>query len=339
MNLTIYTNAEGFDALRSEWNALLTRSRANTLFLTWEWQTTWWRCLGEGDLFILAWHDAGALVGIAPLYYHPDGAGRQRFDLVGCVEVSDYLDLICASGYEQAVYDACLAWLLDDQSPSWDEAHLCNLAQNSLSYTLLPERAAARGLHAVVTVEDVCPLITLPDSFESYLQEQLSKKQRHEIRRKLRRVEEDGRSRWYVASAEGDISAATDAFLHLHRLSDAAKNNFMTSDMERFFRTLMAVMQQAGWLHLAFIEINGDKAATMLCFIYEGRVFVYNSGYDPTSYAELSPGIVLTTWLIEDAIARGLRCFDFLQGNEVYKYRFGAQDTLVYSVVLRHVQA
>jgi CelD/BcsL family acetyltransferase involved in cellulose biosynthesis len=78
------------------------------------------------------------------------------------------------------------------------------------------------------------------------------------------------------------------------------------------------------------MEINGAKAAAMLAFNYKNRLLIYNSGYDPANYAELSPGIVLTSYIIEDAIKRGLTILDFLQGNEVYKYRFGAVDTFVY---------
>lgn len=68
MQLKIFTDETGFDLLRSHWNNLLTSDAANTVFLTWEWQSTWWRCLGTGDLYLLAWFDDGRLVGIAPLY-------------------------------------------------------------------------------------------------------------------------------------------------------------------------------------------------------------------------------------------------------------------------------
>ena len=89
MDLKLYTDVSGFDALHSQWNELLARSQADAFFLTWEWQTIWWRCLGQGDLYLLAWFDAGQLAAIAPLYLHDDEAGQRRFDLVGCVEVSD----------------------------------------------------------------------------------------------------------------------------------------------------------------------------------------------------------------------------------------------------------
>jgi CelD/BcsL family acetyltransferase involved in cellulose biosynthesis len=335
VELKIYTDESGFAALHDDWNTLLARSRSNTLFLTWEWQTTWWRCLGEGDLYLLAWFDAGRLAAIAPLYLHDDDAGQRRFDLVGCVEVSDYLDLIVEDGREDAVYRALLDWLAGDDCPPWAVTGLCNLAETSLTHRLLPELAAGRGWEAVTTLEDVCPLIQLPDSFDTYLQEILSKKQRHEVRRKLRRIEEEASVRWHVVDSISDLGQEIDAFIHLHRLSKQEKQSFMTEGMETFFRTVMQAMHDAGWLHLAFIEVNGARAAAMLSFIYDGRLLVYNSGYDPTSYAELSPGIVLTTRVIEDAIGRGLRIFDFLQGNEVYKYRFGAHDTAVYSTVIR----
>lgn len=339
MNLKIFNDLSGFDVLRPEWNALLARSRFNQLFLTWEWQTTWWRCLGQGELYLLAWYDQGRLVGIAPLYLHNDETGQRRFDLVGCVEVSDYLDLIVQAGCEEAIYSALLDWLNSDSCPPWDVTGLCNLAETSLTHRRLPELAAGRGWHAVTTMEDVCPLILLPGSFEDYLQNVLSKKQRHEVRRKLRRIEEEAAVRWEVVDGTSDLSREIDAFVRLHRLSKQEKLGFMTEEMEAFFRAIMQTLHDAGWLHLAFIEVNGARAAAMLSFVYDGRLLVYNSGYDPASYAELSPGIVLTTRVIEDAIQRGLRVFDFLQGNEVYKYRFGAQDTAVYSTVIRRTPA
>lgn len=334
MELRIFTDTAAFDVLRADWNPLLARSRANTLFLTWEWQTTWWRCLGEGNLYLLTWYDADRLVGIASLYLHDTDNGQRRFDLVGCVEVSDYLDLIIEAGYEDAVYAGYLAWLTGPTSPAWDAAQLCNLPQTSATHRRLPELAAGLGLEAVTRVEDVCPVIALPDTFETYLQDGLSKKQRHEVRRKLRRIEEETTVRWYRSTDPAALPTDLDAFIHLHRLSDAEKNEFMTAAMEAFFREAITAMQRAGWLYLAFIEVNSEKAATMLAFIYNDSLLVYNSGYDPAQYSELSPGIVLTTYIIEDAIQLGLRVFDFLQGNEVYKYRFGAQDTLVYSTLI-----
>ena len=335
MQLKVFKDGAGFVALRPHWNGLLESSPANTLFLTWEWQSTWWRCLGEGDLYLLAWFDDDRLVGIAPLYLTQGDDGMRRFALVGCVDVSDYLDVIAAPGCEDVVFAALLDWLQSPAAPAWDVVSLCNLPQNSATHRRLPELAAAGGLTSVVAVDDVCPIIELPADYETYLQDVLSKKQRHEVRRKARRIEEAAAVTWYAIDGASDLRAETDAFIELHRLSTTEKHSFMTSEMQGFFQEIVREMHQAGWLYLAFIELNGQRAAAMLGFIYDGRLLVYNSGYDPQSFAELSPGIVLTSYIIEDAINRNLRVFDFLQGDEVYKYRFGASDTLVYDVTIQ----
>lgn len=326
----MYRDATGFQALRSQWNALLRRSRSDNLFLTWEWQSTWWRCLGEGDLYLLAWRDGDALVGLAPLYLVADGDGRRTFHLVGCVDVSDYLDVLAAAGEEERVYAALLAWLTGPDAPPWDVLSLCNLPQTSWSHNRLPEMAAAQGLPCVVSVEDVCPIIELPDSWEAYLEQRLNKKQRHEVRRKLNKIAREAAPRWVLVGPDADLEEETASFIALHRQSTPAKHSFMTPTMEGFFFAIARALHEKGWLHLSFLEINGDRAAAMLAFRYGDRLMIYNSGYRPEAYAELSPGIVLTSYLIQDAIAQRLPVFDFLQGPEVYKYRFGAVDTLVY---------
>jgi CelD/BcsL family acetyltransferase involved in cellulose biosynthesis len=338
VELSLYRDDNGFAVLRSQWNQLLARSRSDNLFLTWEWQTTWWRCLGEGELWLLAWHDAGDLVAIAPLYLTIDDDGLRHFSLVGCIEVSDYLDLIIAAGHEDAVYQALLAWLHSPAAPAWDRMTLCNLPQDSPTHRRLPEVAAANGVTCVTSVEDVCPIVELPGDWEIFLEERVSKKQRHEVRRKLRKIEREAQYHWRLVDNQADLAAEMASFIDLHRASTQEKHSFMTPDMQAFFAEMTQVMHAAGWLHLSFLEINGDRAAAMLGFVYKDRILIYNSGYKPDAYAELSPGIVLTSHVIQDAIHRGLRVFDFLQGNEVYKYRFGAVDTLVYRTYIERAR-
>jgi hypothetical protein len=81
------------------------------------------------------------------------------------------------------------------------------------------------------------------------------------------------------------------------------KSGFMTPRMEQFFRAMAGVMLQAGWLQLAFLEVEGNRAAAYLNFVYNDQVLVYNSGLDPQKYSYLSPGVVLIARLIEKAIA------------------------------------
>jgi len=333
MKTQVYTDAAGFAALRQEWNPLLHDSISDTIFLTWEWQSTWWERLGEGELYLVAVHDGRHLSGIAPLYLTASDDGLKTLSIVGCRDVSDYLDLIAARGQEEQVYRTLLDWLESDEAPPWDVADLCNIPASSPTHQLLAEMAVARGYQVQTEVEDVCPIIFLPSTWDEYLSS-LDRKQRHEIRRKVRKAERSGQINWYIVNEERDLAAEMEAFIELHQKSDIDKDEFMDAQMKDFFHAVAQVLQRAGWLQLAFIEINGDKAATMLNFDYRDSILVYNSGFDPQKYAWLSPGIVLLAHCIRRAIELGRARFDFLRGDEEYKFRFGAQPTEIYRLLI-----
>lgn len=357
MDLNLYTDEAGFAALQGEWNRLLQSSRSDTIFLTWEWQSTWWHHVGaaRGPLYLLAIRQDGRLVGLCPLYRTVED-GLRCLQVVGCIEVSDYLDLIVEQGREEAVYAAFLDWLASPQAPDWDLLDLCNQPQASMAHERLPEMAHARGWDAQVIEEDVCPVVLLPrsgaagpgsfagdDGWEAYLAA-LDKKDRHEIRRKLRRVEREapdarvivvGDAPWPAGEAGMDLDVAVARFIHLHRLSSRAKDAFMTDEMRGFFHALAHILGEQGWLRLFFLEVGGLAVASYFCFDYRNEILVYNSGYDPHASPQLSLGWVLLARVIQYAIAEGRARVDFLQGNEDYKYRFGGRDTIVYRTLIR----
>jgi CelD/BcsL family acetyltransferase involved in cellulose biosynthesis len=350
---TLYRDESGFEALKNEWNALLRRSQFDTIFLTWEWQTTWWQHLGRsrGPLYILAGRDGDRLVAIIPLYAVDDGG--LVLQIVGCIEVSDYLDLIIEAGREEEVYQHFLKWLAGPDAPAWDTVDLCNQPGVSLSHTRLPALAEAAGYRTEVFQEDVCPIVALPQpddfpdgaagAWEAYLNT-LDKKERHEIRRKLRRLEReapDAVIRFVDGNGESrnDLPAAVDAFIGLHRNSRSDKHAFMTPEMRAYFRAIAEALAGKGWLQLSFLEVGGQAVASYFCFDYDGAggrdVLVYNSGYDPAGVPQLSPGWVLLARVIEHAITLGRRHLDFLQGDEDYKYRFGGVATPVFRTIIR----
>jgi len=329
-----YFDPGGFDVLAREWNDLLHRSAADTLFLALEFQHTWWRNLGEGDLSILAVRDNGELVGIAPLFATTDSQGRRTLSIVGCVEVADYLDFIVAPGSEDEVYAALLDYLVSPSAPAWDVLDLCNIHQDSPTLRILPPLAEDRGWVASTIRDDVCPIVTLPETWEEYLQ-MLDGKQRREIRRKMRRAGAQAALHWYIVGRERDLVAEVEDFLDLMAASTPDKATFLTPRMRDFFHQLARVTYEAGWLQLAFLEIGDRKAAAYLNFVYDNRVLVYNSGLDWQTFPKVGAGIILTAYCIRHAIERGREVFDFLQGDERYKYEFGGQDVEVRRLLVR----
>jgi Acetyltransferase (GNAT) domain len=154
--------------------------------------------------------------------------------------------------------------------------------------------------------------------------ERLDGKDRHELRRKMRRLDRErpGCRVWSQTAREGWDEALT-RFLAMHRLSKAGKARFMDERMEGFFREVTRALAEAGWARLWFLEGPEGPLATFLCLEYGGSVGLYNSGFAPAE-ARLAPGIVLLAHVIRDAIERRVSTFDFLRGEEPYKYAFGA---------------
>src|SRR5690606_16034196 len=201
------------------------------------------------------------------------------------------------------------------------------------------EALRAQGFAVEVEFQEVCPVIDLPDTWEGYL-ERLDKKQRHEIRRKMRRAESEAAIDWYVVDERCDIDAEVEKFIALMRASHPEKAKFLDDAKNTtFFRRVVPLMYHSGWLKMSFLMINGVPSAAYCNFDYRDRILVYNSGLLPNENAHLSPGIVLLSYDIRDAIAQGRAAFDFLRGSETYKYRMGGKDTKVFMLKARTASA
>ena len=316
----------GLGALdEARWSALHDRSRLPVVFLTWQWQVEWSRAFAANrPQQILTATDAdGSLAGVLPLY--EDRPGRHR--IIGGVDISDYLDLVAAAGREEEVWQALLRHRAG-QAGEWD---LHGIRAASPTAAVLPALGPGHGLRVTVERQDRCPVLALPKTWEEYLG-RLSGKDRHELRRKMRRLERElpGVTVRSHGEAAGWEEAMT-RFLTLHRLSKVGKARFMDERMERFFRSATAILAARGWARLWFLEHEGAAVASFICLEYAGSVGLYNSGFDPAR-AQLAPGIVLLAHIIQDAIERGIPTFDFLRGEEPYKYGFGPSPEDVFNI-------
>ncbi len=332
LSVEIHSHPSAFDALADEWTALLRRSATDVPFLTPSYQRVWWRHLGEGDLCLLSVRDGSRLVGMIPLFLtRPERGPTLRF--TGCVDVSDYLDGIILAGRETEVWDAVLEFLDSPHAPNWEWMDLCSIPTVSPTWQVLPALAQKRGWMADTEVQEVCPVVPLPDTWEAYLA-MLDGKDRHELRRKLRRAQARPDLNWYIVGPEHDLEAEIEDFLTLMAKSSRAKEAFLTPPMRAFFRELARVAFDQNWLQLAFLRLGERKISAYFNFVYNNRVQVYNSGLDWRADPGLGAGIVLSAFLIRHAIEEKREAYDFLRGSEDYKYRLGGKDVPVYRVVV-----
>ena len=331
VKITAHNQPELFQQLEKEWDELLARSHSNRVFSTWEWQSTWWAAYHPGELWVIICRDdTDRLIGIAPWFIDSTEEYGRVVRPIGCVEVTDYLDIIVDNTCTQIVFEA-LADFVFANKQQFDLINLCNLPEDSPTYGQFATILNQRGFEASLTQQEVCPLIILPKAWEDYF-DLLDKKQRHELRRKLRRAEGAAEKiEWYIVGEQHNLDEEIDRFLHLMAASQYEKAKFLEDPQNlAFFKAIVPITFQKRWLQLSFLMINGEAASAYLNFVYGDSVLVYNSGLLPDKYGHLSAGIILLAHNIHTAIENGYRVFDFLRGNEIYKFRMGGQETRVF---------
>ena len=315
MNYSIVDDSlDGLESYRADARQKLNWSSP---FVLPAWMQVWRQVFGEGmEMRIRTVRDGDKVIGIAPLMVRDDTAL-----LIGDTDVCDYLDFIVTPGEEKEFFNV----LLDDLKKSGiKRLDLKHVRPDSTVLNNLAPLAQDRGL-AVETVKDnVSYEMDLPASFDAYL-ESLSTKQRHEVRRKLRRLNEEG-TIMYRSVGEGEaVNSAMGTFYKMFVESRQDKADFMTEKMRSFFNLLVGAMAGAGLLKLGILELDGKPLAEIMCFDYQDCIYLYNSGYDP-NYVSLSAGLLSKVLAIKKSIENGRKKFDFLKGAETYKSHLGGRE-------------
>jgi CelD/BcsL family acetyltransferase involved in cellulose biosynthesis len=165
--------------------------------------------------------------------------------------------------------------------------------------------------------------MSLPSSWEEYLQG-LSGKERHEIRRKLRRLEAAGKVKLRCIENPAQVPDAMDQFIFLFKANRKDKAAFMTGSMPAFFRSLALNLALRGFLKLYFLDLDDRTIAATFCIAHGSTVYLYNNGYDD-AFRSLSVGLLSKVLTIKDSLRNGWRTYDFLKGSEAYKRRLGGK--------------
>jgi CelD/BcsL family acetyltransferase involved in cellulose biosynthesis len=305
--------------------ALLQRQSERLPFLHPAWLRTWLSEFGADYEPIMLTCANGEVAGVAPLM-RIDG----RLSFIGDPEICDFMDVLVDPDRADTAYQALWQQVCRED---WDEFELWGLMASSPTRERMKAFAAESGFECTEEHEAVAPRMPLPDSWEGYFAS-LGKKDRHELRRKIRKLYESGAEITFdVLSEQADVVGAMDDFLDLHTRSRADKTKFMTPEMETFFRRMASAMSAEGLIRLFMLRVNGKPAAAVLCFDAGSHLYLYNSGYDP-EFSSLSVGLVSKALCLQWAIENGKTGLDFLRGDESYKYDMGARDQEIFRIRL-----
>src|ERR1051325_6887900 len=339
MNFSLHKDVS--DVSPEAWNALVEGSIADTPFSRYEYLSEWWKTLGGGEwnhvgdgrrhpeLVLISAQENDKLICIAALFI-TEYDGQRAVMLVGSIEISDYLDLIARAEDHERFLAALLDFLGSPVVADWSAIDWYNLPDSSPTLAALQAESEKRGWMHHEEIYRPTPRIPLNGSFEEYLS-RVEKKQRHEIRRKMRRAAESEKHvRFHIVDGSDDIDSEINAFFDL-MVQDTGKEKFLHPVMREQMTVTIQNAHKYGYLWLAFLEIDGTRTAASLNFDYKNKLWGYNSGVS-REHMELSPGWVLLAHTIQWCCDNGRYEFDFMRGDEEYKYRFGGVNKYVMRV-------
>jgi CelD/BcsL family acetyltransferase involved in cellulose biosynthesis len=309
------------------WEQVLEADPEAGIFCHPAWQRAWWESLGSGDLQIALVWDGDEPIAVFPTCIDPHDEGLLGF--LGSQDVTDEQVPTAVAGREVEATTFFVEWALHDARI--DRIRFHSILDDGRWLQVTSEVASRTGISHQSEQVDVAPAITLPSSFDEYLAG-LSKHDRHELRRKRRRLGDVGE--WRVRKAD-DIGWEPDLaiFFECHRQAPGEKAGFFTPERELFFRRLAADLFLFGLARLDVLDLDGEPVAFTFSYDYRDTLGLYNSSFRP-DLAKQAPGMVLVGALVEQSIAEGKKVFDFLRGDEPYKKRFGPVARPVFEAVL-----
>jgi CelD/BcsL family acetyltransferase involved in cellulose biosynthesis len=319
IRVTRVDDADSFNALRWDWNALLADSAANGPFLTWEWLSAWWAHLaGAARLQVLAAWDGSALIGIGPFMVTESAFGWfPRLEFLGTGHAgSDYLDLIVRRGCEPATLRA-FARAIGHQryTTRFDHVPAASLSAQ------LAEQLRFEGWTSSTVADGVCPVIDLTGhTWDSFLAT-VGPSHRANIRRRLRGLEKQFDTRFERVIADDLRREALEALCRFHSdrfEAEGGSTAFLNTAVRAFQEDATRLTLERGWLRMYVLRLDGAIGAVMYGFNYAGTFYFYQHGFDPR-HQRHSIGLVLMAMTIRAAIDEGARTFDLLWGTEGYK--------------------
>jgi CelD/BcsL family acetyltransferase involved in cellulose biosynthesis len=300
-----------------DWRRLLSTSGEDDVFLTPEWQQSWWETMGaERKPVFLEARIQGRVVGIAPLMLSTRGRVKKWRKLeFASTGPSDRLGILAEDGRAD-VQTAIWTYVMEQRW--WDVLELRDMIKGG------PTEVATRTV--LVDAErggEVCPYISLNGSYSDFL-DSLTRDIRHNVSRYSKRLDEIGAKFKVIGKEQESKQALADLVLvNSERWKETGTGPFKDPGMIRFLERVIDRFSGQNTVAFHGIWLGETPIAIVMGFFYRNRYLYYIPGFNP-EYSRFSPGTVMHAKIIEDSLSRGMKEVDFLRGGESHKYKYGA---------------
>jgi tetratricopeptide (TPR) repeat protein len=336
MHIDVIEDIDTFNGLRDNWQEVYDADPHATLFLSWAWLSGWLADLAS-PWIILAARDsnsASRYLAFFPLRLEVrvDKSGRLSNDLkMAGSYAADYAGLISVP---EAEADAIPAFARHIKRMNWACLLIDNFTGPEARFRAFlscfsQSKFNIEQMNRITRIDHIdnalCPYVDLPREWDNYL-EMLSANTRQKLRRLLREV--DASQDYRITHATAD-TVATDlnTLLRFWEIKWRPRKGKLVDDLVRSNRAMLLRSFERGLLFLPTLWI-GERPLAALAILVDQRkksFLFYMTGRDET-FDGPQPGLILHGHSIRHAITIGMKRYDFLRGNERYKYSFGVEE-------------
>jgi len=319
-------NDFSYDLLYESWNKILSQTACANVQLTYEWLSTWWEVFGGNErLSLITVTDRGKIIGIAPLIItkviSKAGFELRKLAFVGD-GLTDYHDLLISHERRKEILQALIGFVLSNEK-NWDAIHFRNIRSDSPNLPILRDSLKDTSLTFTERINIKAPYISIDCDWLKYYNA-LGKNIRSDMRRRLNCLTKKGKAEFVRIHETDDVTNTLHIIKSIHVKCRQAKGEISWYTDEKRLRFVSLILERFGdlkWLDIVFLKLNDRIVAYYLGFIYDNVVYFWNTGFDP-EFSGLSPGKLLLHHWIKDSFAVGYREFDFMVGQEPYKFQW-----------------
>ena len=304
------------------WQALLARTDADALFLSWQWLTRWWTLYGDRlglSADIMAFYRDTELVGVAPLYVRDVRRASivrtRSVQIIGHAWrdavplISEYLDVVAVPDAQRAVRDACMREVL--QQRRWGEFVVGLTAAGADWRDTFLRHAPPRHHYVRELDRGVSYQANLAQGFAAYLQElgQSTRRSVWNLRRRL--VQESGAVQFEPWGRKRSTAAS---MISIACTSCAGSGRRSPASVWSFTRVLPAHLAAHGEFAFTRLRVAGNVVSVLYDIRKGARQYNIKMGFDPALNNRLSLGLIHFGYAMEAAAERGITVYDFLAG-------------------------
>lgn len=316
MKLEVVDSVSRLRELKADWSALARSIESVTPFQLPEWLTTWWAHFGSGQLHVMVFWSGSEMAGIVPCFLH-EWNGRRQMTLVGS-GISDYLEPPIRPAHTQEVLELLSKHL--SSNCEWQRCEWQDLSTGSQLKGLQCDQSTSLA----VSKDVPCSEVRFTGSFEEFWSKR-PKDLRRNVRRYTDRALLEGELQFNETTEADPVLLDTLIQLHAVRWNRRGQPGMIEANgSAEFLRAVAAEFAGGGMLRFFSIRYQGKVAALVMAFLYSNRVFGYMSAFDP-QFEAFGLGRKLLYETLRHCHNVGYHAWNFLRGDEPYKFSWGAE--------------